>query len=121
MQTETPRTIYLKDYRPPAWLIEEVFLDVSLEPEATRVASRLAIRPSPQSTPVAEIELDGEKITLLEVSIDGVKLNPDRFSTTPEKLIISGLPKRPLTLDLVTTCNPKGNTEVSGLYMSNGI
>ena len=42
MQTGTPQTIYLKDYAPPDWLIDDVFLDVSLAPEATQVTARTA-------------------------------------------------------------------------------
>src|SRR5438552_7229572 len=121
MQTEAPQTIYLKDYTPPAWLIDEVFLDIWLDPETTRVASRLALRPNPhRAGDTAQIELDGEKITLQELSIDGEKLNPSRYAVTDGKLIISGLPERPLTVNIVTLCNPKGNTELNGLYMSNG-
>ena len=115
MQIEAPQTIYLRDYEPPAWLIETIFLDVALHPEATRVATTLSLKPNPgRAENTAQIELDGEKITLQEVSIDGQKLNPDRYAVTPEKLIISGLPQRPLTLDIVTLCNPKANTELSG-------
>ncbi len=122
MPTETPQPIYLKDYKPPAWLIEEVSLDVRLEPETTRVASRLVVRPNPRRAgDTVHLELDGERLTLQEVSIDGSKLNPDQYAVNPEKLIISGVPQRPFTLDLVTLCNPKQNTELSGLYMTKGI
>jgi aminopeptidase N len=122
MPTETPQPIYIKDYKPPAWLIEEVSLDVRLEPETTRVASRLLVRPNPRRAgDTVHLELDGERLTLQEVGIDGSKLNPDQYAVNPEKLIISGVPQRPFTLDLVTLCNPKQNTELSGLYMSKGI
>ncbi len=47
MKPETARPVHLKDYRPPAYLIDRVNLDVSLEPTRTRVRSKLAIRPNP--------------------------------------------------------------------------
>jgi aminopeptidase N len=122
MQTETPQTIYLKDYRPPDWVIENIFLDVALDPVATRVASRLAIKPHPRREGEASrLELDGEKITLEEISIDGEKLNPRRYSVTPENLIITEVPAQGFTLDIVTRCNPQANTALSGLYMSKGV
>jgi aminopeptidase N len=121
MQTETPQTIYLTDYKPPAWLIEAIDLDIDLNPEATRVISRLALKPNPKrAAETGEIELDGERLTLQEVSIDGEKLNADRYALGPEKLVIFGLPQRPFTLEIVNFCNPKANTELSGLYVSNG-
>src|SRR6476659_8966560 len=122
MQTGTPQTIYLKDYAPPDWLIDDVFLDVSLAPEATRVAARLSLKPNPERSQASgTLELHGEKIALLEVSIDVRKLNPASYAVSEEKLTISGVPDRPFMLDLATRCAPASNTELSGLYMSNGI
>ena len=40
----------LKDYTPPAYLIEEVELDVALDRKATRVASKLRLRANPKVT-----------------------------------------------------------------------
>ena len=54
MRTEEPRTIALKDYRPPAYRISEVSLTFALDPAATRVTSDHETRaqwrsPSPSS------------------------------------------------------------------------
>ena len=46
MRTEEPRPIRLIDYRPPDWLIETVELDISLDPTATTVRSKLRLRPN---------------------------------------------------------------------------
>ena len=43
MRTEEPRAIHLADYKAPEFRIRTVHLDFSLEPEATRVSSRLEI------------------------------------------------------------------------------
>ena len=93
MPTETPQPIYLKDYKPPAWLIEEVSLDVRLEPETTKVASRLLVTPNPRRAgDTVHLELDGERLTLQEVGIDGSKLNPDQYAVNPEKLVVRKSP-----------------------------
>ncbi len=55
----------LKDYAAPDYLIEEVELDVRLAPRATRVASKLRIRPNPKvATGGKPLVLDGEGLAL---------------------------------------------------------
>src|SRR4029450_5632741 len=48
MQQSDRRAKFLKDYAPPDYLIEEVNLDVALEPKAAPVASKLRLRPRPK-------------------------------------------------------------------------
>ena len=43
MRTEEPRTIALKDYRPPAYQISEVSLTFVLDPAATWVTSVMKV------------------------------------------------------------------------------
>ena len=65
MKPATPRPVHLKDYRPPAYLIDKVDLDVSLDPTRTRVNSRLAVRPNPNAKRRPEpLRLDGEHLDL---------------------------------------------------------
>src|SRR4051794_19355851 len=116
MQSETPQTIRLADYQPPEWLIEHVSLDVKLDRGATRVVCRLTVKPNPRREVFSgAIALDGEKLVLERASVDGRTLAPDRYAITPEKLVISGLEDRAFALELATSCNPSGNTELSGL------
>ena len=53
MRTDTAtgadRKIRLADYRPPAWMIEQVRLDFDLAPRATRVRARIAFRRNSQA------------------------------------------------------------------------
>ena len=44
MRTETPQPIRLSDYRPPAFLVDEVHLTFDLSANATRVKARLQVR-----------------------------------------------------------------------------
>ena len=41
MRTETPQTIYLKDYTPPAWWVETVDLRVAIHEGYAEVSARL--------------------------------------------------------------------------------
>ena len=74
MRTEDPRPIRLKDYTPPAFKVDEVRLEIELDPADTRVRSQLKMRRNAGTGPLV---LDGEKLKLHEISIDGVKLGPN--------------------------------------------
>ena len=122
MRTETPVAIQLKDYKPAPYLVTQVELDFDLQPEATRVSSQLRMRPNPlrAKKPVPLI-LDGEKIKLISVAIDGRMLAANEFAVSDSKLIIAQVPQTDFTLAIVNECNPTANTELTGLYMSNGM
>ena len=50
MKSHSPRPVHLKDYRPPAYLIDKVDLSFALDPTRTRVHALLTIRPNPKAT-----------------------------------------------------------------------
>ncbi|MEN0074428.1 MAG: aminopeptidase N, partial [Paracraurococcus sp.] len=78
MRTDTPVTIRRGDYAPPAYLVDTVALDFTLDPAATLVRARLALRRNPQAAPDAPLRLDGEGLELLEARLDGAVLPPER-------------------------------------------
>jgi aminopeptidase N len=115
MRTEDPRPIRLKDHRPPHWLIETVELDVSLDPTATTVRSKLRLTPNGGATP-APLVLDGEDLKLRSLSLDGKPLPAEAFMATPDKLTIAQPPHQPFTLEIETGIDPAANTQLMGLY-----
>ena len=122
MRTETPPTIQLKDYAPSPHLIGHVSLDVALEPKATRVTSRLKVRPNPASRqPATTLVLDGEELELRRIAINGEELGGNRYRIEGEKLYIDSVPAEEFELTIETVCNPDANTALSGLYRSNGV
>ncbi len=122
MQSPKPKAVHLKDYTPVTYLIDAVSLDIQLDPEATRVASRLSLRSNPDRVARNEpLVLDGEKLTLISIALDGRNLTADDYQITDNSLTIHKVPQAPFTLDIVTACGPKANTALTGLYMSNGI
>jgi aminopeptidase N len=122
MRTETPQPIHLKDYQPSPWLIDQVELDVRLDPVETRVKARLAMRPNPKSAnPGGPIVLDGEALTFGSASLDGTPLTPEQISFEDGKLTLGDIPSRAVSIEISSTCNPQGNSELSGLYLTNGI
>jgi aminopeptidase N len=119
MRTDTDHPIHLKDYRPPDWLVETVALTVSLHPTRSKVRATLALKPNPQFA-AAPLMLDGDGLTLVSLKIDGTVLPAENYVTTPDKLTISQVPNRPFTLEIETLVDPTANTQLSGLYRSNG-
>ncbi len=116
MKTETA-PVRLADYRPPDFAIDTVDLDFRLDPHATRVTARLAMR---RANPGADIVLDGDDLKLVSVAIDGNALPASRYTATPERLTIPNAPDKPFTLEIVTEVDPTANTRLMGLYRTSG-
>ncbi len=116
----TPRETRLTDYRPPAFLIDTVDLSFDLDEAATRVRSRLVLRRNPASADKgAPLLLDGQDVTLIRAALDGADLGANRYHIEGEKLVIPDMPDA-CTLEIETRTAPKDNSELSGLYTSNG-
>jgi aminopeptidase N len=121
MRTETAPVIRLADYRPPDYLIDEVHLDITLEPEATRVRATLSIRPNPRGRSKAPLALDGDELKLASAKLDGAPLQLGSYEATPQSLVVKAPPQRPFKLDIETEINPSANSKLTGLYRSSGI
>jgi aminopeptidase N len=118
MSDAAPRAIYLKDYAPPPYLVEQVDLRFELGEEITRVLSRLEIRKNPDSdSDKQHIILDGVGLALDSAILDGEPLDPGRYVVNDESLLIRAVPDR-FTLELETRLRPQDNTALEGLYKS---
>ena len=111
-----PQPVLLADYLPPPFLVDTADLTFELHETATIVRSRLAVRRAGASDAMF---LNGEALTLLSVARDGVALTPDQYRVDPHGMTILGMPSS-CVLDIEVRIDPKGNTELSGLYLSNG-
>ena len=107
-----------QDYTAPAYWIRQVDLTFDLDGAKTLVASKLLMERNPAGAG-GPIVLQGEDITLLRCMIDGQSVS---FRHGPEgELIIDNAPEAAqFTLELRNTCFPEKNTQLSGLYASNG-
>ena len=113
MYPDTPPTIYLKDYTPPAWLIDTVDLDFDIGGEATVVTATLAVRRNP-GVAARPLALDGEELETLAVRLNG---QPADHELTPTTLILANTPEQ-FSLQTVVRIHPDRNTRLSGLYRS---
>ena len=117
MRTEEPRTIHLADYQAPEFRIHTVHLDFALEPEATRVASRLEIERQDGSGPLI---LQGEDQKLVSVTLDGRVLGAGDYLLDDKSLTLPKVPAK-FTLEIVSQINPSANTALEGLFLSSGM
>ncbi|HEY5210178.1 MAG TPA: aminopeptidase N [Stellaceae bacterium] len=117
MNTDASQPIRLDDYRPPAFLIDEVSLDFDLDPHATRVKARLTVRRN--GNHAEPLRLNGERLTPIAIAIDGRRLGPAEYTIDDEFLTVSGVPDA-FTLETEVEIDPAANTELSGLYLSAG-
>ena len=113
------RTIYLKDYRPPAYRILSVALQFDLEEDATRVSSRLTISRNESAGRDAGLVLDGRDLQLEEIRLDGRLLDQAQYHIDKEKLTIPQVPDS-FELNIRTIVNPAANSSLEGLYLSSG-
>ena len=119
MRTDIAQPVHLKDYRPPDWLVETVRLDVSLHPTAIKVRATLALKPNP-NTASAPLILDGDDLSLVSLRLNGNPLPADSYVSSSDSLTIPQPPNVPFTLEIETIVDPSANTQLSGLYRSNG-
>src|SRR5690606_21210027 len=112
------KTVYLRDYRVPDYLIDETHLDVQLFEQETLVHARLVMRRNPEAqTASAPLVLDGRQLELLEVVLDGQVLSADRYEVAKDQLTLQSVPER-FTLETRVRIHPETNTSLEGLYKS---
>ena len=122
MRTSQPQTIFLKDYRVPAFLVDHVDLRFELFEDGARVHCTLAMRRNPDSdSSDKSLELDGDSLTTLEsVSLDGNLLEGSAYEDRDDKLTLHEVPDQ-FNLGVVTWIEPQNNTRLEGLYKSSGM
>ena len=115
--TAEPATIRREDYRVPDWLVPHVGLDFALSLDAARVVSTLTVTRNPAGSR-GPLRLDGSGLTADSVTIDGLPSNAWRMDGGDLVIDLAGDEH---SLVIATTVNPSANTQLSGLYASNGM
>ncbi len=115
------QTIYLKDYRPPSYLVETVDLHVELSPSQTKVRATLQFKANLDCTEErAELYLHGRQLELLSIKLDGRELAAGEYRVDSEGLTIQVVPEC-FVLETLVEINPEGNTALEGLYRASEI
>ncbi len=121
MFREADAAVHLSEYRPYDWLVDTVDLDFRLEPAATRVRAKLAMRPNPKGRKDVPIVLDGDELTLVSLKLDGRVLAANEYEASASSLTVKNPPRGKLTLEIETVIDPSANTKLMGLFRSNRI
>lgn len=115
MRTDTPKTIYLKDYTPPPYKVAHV--DMAFEIFDGKTIVTTTTQYTQNNEEEAPLFLDGENLTLVSCKLDGKEIKPE---VTEKGLTIPCPGKDIFSLEIVTEICPEKNTALEGLYCSNG-
>jgi aminopeptidase N len=116
-----PAKIYLKDYRPPEFLVDQADLTVDIQSDLTKVTALLHIRKN--------LEVANENTPLIvdkgDYKIDSVIANsmvllPHEYETGDDYLKLARTPDM-FELEITTHLHPEKNTSLEGLYQSGNI
>ncbi|MBU6407593.1 MAG: aminopeptidase N, partial [Alphaproteobacteria bacterium] len=114
---EAAAVVRLSEYAPHPYMIDAVSLDFSLEPRATTVKAVSQVRR--RGSAPAPLVLDGVRLALQRVAIDGRILSPNAYTLETDRLVIHEPPEA-FSLEIDTLIDPAGNTALEGLYTSSG-
>jgi len=107
-------TIHLRDYRPPAWRVERIALEFDLDAASTLVTALLELEQREEGSP---LRLDAEALELLDVQVDGRRLDAGEFTHADAVLTIPGVAGR-VVVGTRVRIEPARNTALQGLYLS---
>ncbi len=122
MRTETGQTFRLEDYKPTPYAITDVSLVFRLTPENTSVIARLTVERRDGTTVETPLVLDGDELSLTGLTIDGLPAAKSAYDVSPVRLEIHQLPvQKRFDIQIKTELAPQHNTELMGLYRTNGV
>ncbi|MBD7977327.1 aminopeptidase N [Serpens gallinarum] len=118
MRTEQPKTIYLKDYQVPEYLIDETSLTFELYEDHSLVHAQLVMRRNPEAGPgLPLLVLNGQNMELLSLRLDDRDLTAADYLLSPSELTVQP-DSASFTLDSTVRIHPETNTALEGLYKS---
>ena len=118
MRTEQSKTVYLKDYQVPDYLIDETHLTFELFEDHSLVHAQLVMRRNPEAgAGLPKLVLDGQQLELLELKLDDRELGAADYTLTDSHLSLQPTQER-FVVDSSVRIHPESNTALEGLYKS---
>lgn len=115
---QQPKTIYLKDYQVPAYLIKTTDLRFEIYEGETIVSAMLHLYRNPAApVPATQLVLHGADLELISMALDGNKLTTADYEFGEESITIFNTPEE-FKLLTITKIKPEANTSLEGLYRS---
>lgn len=115
MCTDTPKTIYLKDYQPPAYKARHVDLRFEIFEEKTIVHATLQLFKNHEGN--EPLFLNGEHLKYVSCKLNGESVTPE---LSDKGLTLPAPATKEFTLQTVCEIDPANNTALEGLYQSGG-
>lgn len=121
MKESISKTVYLKDYKVPPFLVDHVNLRFDLTEAHATVKTRMAMRRNPacQNKDNA-LFLHGVDLALQTLQIDGQNVPETEFCVDGCGLLIPQVPDE-FHLETTVIIRPQDNTVLEGLYRSGGM
>jgi len=117
----TPDKIYLKDYTPPPFFIEQADLTFDIKDDQTLVSSKLKIR---KNRDIADdntsLVLDKGNFKIVSVVAGGMILMAEEYESDDEFFKLAKTPDE-FELEITNILKPQENTSLEGLYKSGNI
>ena len=113
-----PATIRREDYTPFPWLVTQTRLDFELGLERTRVTATLSVERNPDAESSPTIRLNGDGLELVSLTCDGAECAGHTMDGDDLILTLEGSSH---TIEIVTEIDPSANSQLMGLYASNGM
>ncbi|WP_419419618.1 aminopeptidase N [Legionella sp. D16C41] len=107
-------TIFLKDYMPPNFAVENIYLDFDLHDDYVLVENNMTLKrlhPGP-------LHLYGDELELISIALNNELLAKNQYRLKNDDLLLDNCPEQ-FTLTIVTRIYPQNNSALSGLYRSN--
>ncbi len=114
MKTETPKTIYLKDYKPLPYSVQHIDLNFDIHEGYTIVEAKAQYKMQEHCR--EDLFLNGEGLNLMEVKLDGEAIKD--YQSDEHGLTLPCPHKPEFTLEIKTRIHPEENTRLEGLYKS---
>ncbi|MCE3251385.1 MAG: aminopeptidase, partial [Cellvibrio sp.] len=113
-----PKTIYLRDYQVPGYLIKTTDLRFEIYDGETIVSAMLHLYRNPAAqVPATQLTLHGADLELISIALDGKPLTANDYEFGEESLTVLNTPAE-FKLLSITKITPESNTSLEGLYRS---
>ncbi|MCS5596123.1 MAG: aminopeptidase N [Alphaproteobacteria bacterium] len=116
MRTDSPKTIFLKDYEAPAFFAEHCDLTFKIFDGHTLVTSKTTYHKNP-NVQALMLHLNGEHQELVSIYLNDRKLDDQAYIKDDNGLRIS-VSEQSFILTIETKISPETNTALEGLYKS---
>ena len=113
-----PPEIMREDYAPFPWTVPTIHLDFALGLEETLVTATLQVARNPAGPPSPTLRLNGDGLELVSLLLDGAAFEGQ--AVDGGDLLVT-LPGEAHSLTIVTRLRPAENSQLMGLYASNGM